>query len=272
MAETPQRASIEQLLESISHLSTDEDRQSALSKLAAMQRWFVIDLGARDRILPMILEEEEDFPGVCLFTSGDTAMRMVKMSSDLPETARVTSMPIHEAPEFLTSMRSWGVQKAVFNPGPFPFECPMDDVVIATWNSRPESLPDIDTVVAKARQISDQASPDQLWSAIVELPQWYFIADPAMPMDPMVGICRDQPCALAFTDPVRARRYAEMIDPSCTVEGSRLIALSPGQAQWWFRTLAARGIAGAIFNDGPFAFYTPVEQMTATTEAVRSVA
>ncbi len=272
MARKRPEASIDQLLERISHLPTDNNRQLALTTLAEMQRWFVIDLGARDRILPMILEEEETVPGLSLFTSGEAAMRLLKMSSDLPEHARVTSMQTHEAPEFLTSVRSWGVQEAVFNPGPFPFKCRLDDAVIAAWNCRPESLPDIDMVVAKARHISDHASSDQLWSTVVSLPQWYFIADPAMPMDPMVGICRDQPCALAFTDPVRARRYAEMVDPSSTGEGSRLIALSPGQATWWFRTLAARGIAGAIFNEGPFAFYTPVEQMTASIQPIRSVA
>ena len=271
MAHSTPRVAIEQLLEQASQLPTDENRRLAMSRLASMQRLFVIDLGARDRVLPMVLEER-DQPSVCVFTSGEAAMGMLKQSSELPESARVISMLAHEAPEFLTGIRSWGVQTAVFNPGPFPFECRLDDLIIATWTNRPESLPDIDTVVARAREVSEQANPEQLWSTVMNLPQWYFISDPATSTDPMVGICRDQPCALVFTDPVRARRYAEMIDPTCHAEGSRLIALSPSQATWWFRTLAARGIAGAIFNDGPFAFFTPIGQVTAPVDAVRSVA
>jgi hypothetical protein len=271
MARITPRVSIEQLLKRTSHLPTDGNRRLALSQLASMPRWFVVDLGARDRVLPMILEEE-DQPSVCLFTSGEAAMKMVRMDGELPELARVISMSTHEAPEFLSSIRSWGVQTAVFNPGPFPFECDLDDLTIAAWTSRSDPVPDIDMVVAKAREVRQEASCDQFWPTVMGLPQWYFIADPATPTDPMVGICRDQPCALAFTDPVRAKRYAEMIDPPSSSEGNRLITLSPNQATWWFRTLAARGIAGAIFNDGPFAFFAPMGQMTAPINAVRSVA
>ena len=142
----------------------------------------------------MVLEENSN-SNVCLFTSAEMATRTLQASTSMPESARVISMMVHEAPEFLSGLRSWGVQAAVFNPGPYPFECKLDDLIISSWKNKAESIPDIDDVVAKARKIHPKASSKELWSTILELPQWYFIADPTTPMDPMVGICRDQPCA-----------------------------------------------------------------------------
>ena len=262
---------LDHLFDVASNLPTTPNRNALLQALATLPRWFVIDLGSRDGILPLVGEEGCD-PSVLLFTSGEAASDMLRLHGELPESARVLSLSMHEVSEFLTGLRRWGVRSAVFNSGPRGVEYGLDDLIVAAWTHHPESLPDIDSLAAQAQQVQPDREADSLWRTVVSLPCWYFVSDPAIQADPMVGICRDQPCVLIFTDPVRARQHAELMDPASKRERNRLIALPPQQAVWWFRSLATRGIAGAIFNDGPFAFFIPMGRMMAPVDAVRSVA
>ncbi|MEE2908125.1 MAG: hypothetical protein VX527_09895 [Planctomycetota bacterium] len=265
------KAILDQLFKEAGQLPTESNRASLCSALSNLPRWFVIDLGARDGILPLVLEDGTD-PSVYLFTSGESADTLLRLHGELPESARVLSISTHEVAEFLSGLHRWGVRSATFDPGPLAAKWCLDDLIVASWLHRPESLPDIDTLAAKAHDLEPRMQMGSLWRTVRSLPCWYFVADPAIRTDPMVGICRDQPCVLTFTDPVRARRHAELIDPSVRQEGNRLMAMPPRQALWWFRSLATRGIAGAIFNDGPFAFFMPMGQMMAPVDAVRSVA
>lgn len=265
------KAALNRLFQEAGQLPTEVNRSALCSALANLPRWFVIDLGARDSILPLVQEEGDD-PSVYLFSSGEAADRLLRLHGELPESARVLSVSTNEVSEFLSGLHRWGVRTATFDPGPMAVEWSLDDLIVASWMQRPESLPDIDAMAARAQEVQPGMEAGSLWRAVRSLPCWYFVADPAIRTDPMVGICRDQPCVLTFTDPVRARRHAELIDPSVRQEGNRLMALPPRQALWWFRSLATRGIAGAIFNDGPFAFFMPMGRMMAPVDAVRSVA
>ena len=264
-------ATLARLFQEAAQLPTEGNKSSLCSALINLPRWFVIDLGAREGILPLVVEEAGS-PSVYLFTSGESADRLLRMHGELPPSARVVSISTQETAEFLTGLHQWGVRSAIFNPGPVSARWSVDDLVVSTWIHRPESLPDIDTLVARAQSVEPGLQVDSFWNAVQSLPCWYFVADPAIRTDPMVGICRDQPCVLVFTDPVRARSHAELIDPAMKQDGNRLMAMPPSQALWWFRSLATRGIAGAIFNDGPFAFFMPMGRMMAPVDAVRSVA
>lgn len=263
--------SLAQLFQQTVELPTAGNRASLCSALTNLPRWFVIDLGARDGILPLVQDDAGE-PSVYLFTTGESADKLLRMHGEMPPSARVVSISTQEAAEFLTSLHQWGVRSAIFDPGPVSAKWSIDDLVVSTWMHRPESLPDIDTLVARAQDIEPAMQVESFWNAVRSLPCWYFVADPAIRTDPMVGICRDQPCVLVFTDPVKARKHAELIDPSMRQDGNRLMALPPAQALWWFRSLATRGIAGAIFNDGPLAFFMPMGRMMAPVDAVRSVA
>ena len=265
------RPELTRLFENASRLPTTASREALLGALANLPRWYVIDLGSRDGILPLVADHG-GCPSVYLFTEGDAAARLLELHGELPASARVVSLPTHEVSEFISGLRRWGVRTASFDPGPHEVHWRLDDLVVALWKHRPESLPDIDTLAARADLDHPQEQAGKLWQAVTSLPCWYFVADSSNPADPMVGICRDQPCALVFTDPVRARHHADLMDPSARREGNRLIALGPRQALWWFRSLATRGIAGAIFNDGPCAFFIPMGRMMAPVDAVRSVA
>ena len=262
--------SLAMLFEVASRLPTASNREALIRGLASMTRWFVIDLGARDGILPLVCDQGSG-QQVQIFTTAEAANQMLKMQEELPASARVVSLPTHEVAEFVSSLRNWGVASANFNAGPWGMSWSLDDLVVALWSYRPESLPDIDALAAQANTGSVETQARKLWRAVTSLPCWYFIADPVTRTDPMVGICRDQPCVLIFTDPVRAH-HARIMDPSAGVEGDRLIALNPQQALCWFRSLATRGISGGIFNDGPCAFFIPMGRMTAPVDAVRSVA
>lgn len=263
--------SLTMLFELANRLPTSSNRESLIRGLAGMTRWYVIDLGARDGILPLVCNHGSG-QQIQLFTSAESANQMLNMQEELPASARVVSLPTHEVAEFVSGLRNWGVASAMFNPGPWGVSWSLDDLVVALWSYRPESLPDIDSLAAQANTGSVEHQARKLWRAVTSLPCWYFIADPVTRTDPMVGICRDQPCVLIFTDPVRARHHAQLMDPSAGREGDRLIALNPHQALCWFRSLATRGISGGIFNDGPFAFFMPMGRMTAPVDAVRSVA
>jgi len=262
---------LSQLFEAASGLPTTANRDGLIKTLAGLTRWYVIDLGSRDGILPLV-GDHQGGQGVYLFTSGELANQMLRMHGELPTTARIVSLPTHEVAEFVSGLRRWGVQSATFNPGPWGVSWSLDDLVVALWTYRPDSLPDIDALAAQATSDQPQRQAGRLWEAVTSLPCWYFIADPVTRTDPMVGICRDQPCVLIFTDPVRARHQAMLMDPAVKREGNRLIALNPRQALCWFRSLATRGIAGGIFNDGPCAFFIPMGRMMAPVDAVRSVA
>ena len=255
----------------VGQLPTESNRASLCSALANLSHWYVIDQGSRNGILPLVIEESGE-PTVYIFTSAESADKLLRLHGEMPDAARVVSISTQEAAEFLTGLHQWGVRTATFDPGPLAVKWSIDDLVVSTWVHRPESLPDIDTLVAQAQGVEPGLQVDSFWHAVWSLPCWYFVADPAIRTDPMVGICRDQPCVLVFTDPVKARQRAELIDPTMQQDGNRLMALPPRQAMWWFRSLATRGIAGAIFNDGPFAFFMPMGRMMAPVDAVRSVA
>ena len=263
--------SLDELFEAAGKLPTASTREVLMRRLAGMTRWFVIDLGARDGILPLVSDHGSG-QQVQIFTSAEAANQMLHMQEELPACARVVSLPTHEVAEFVSSLRNWGVASAMFNAGPWGLSWSLDDLIVALWSYRPESLPDIDALAAQSNSESVGQQAMKLWTAVTSLPCWYFIADPVTRTDPMVGICRDQPCVLVFTDPVRARYHAKIMDPSVGVEGDRLIVLNPQQALYWFRSLATRGISGGIFNDGPCAFFIPMGRMTAPVDAVRSVA
>jgi len=232
--------SLATLFEVASRLPTASNREALIRGLASMTRWFVIDLGARDGILPLVCDHGSG-QQVQIFTSAEAANQILKMQEELPASARVVSLPTHEVAEFVSSLRRWGVASAIFNAGPWGMSWSLDDLVVALWSYRPESLPDIDALAAQANTGSVEHQARKLWRAVTSLPCWYFIADPVTRTDPMVGICRDQPCVLVFTDPVRARHHAKIMDPSAGVDGDRLIALNPQQALCWFRSLATRG-------------------------------
>ncbi|MBG79862.1 MAG: hypothetical protein CMJ39_04020 [Phycisphaerae bacterium] len=263
--------SLARLFEVACQLPTASNREALIRGLTSMTRWFVIDLGARDGILPLVCDHGAGHQ-VQIFTSAEAANQILKLQEELPASARVVSLPTHEVAAFISGLRNWGVASAIFNAGPWGISWSLDDLIVALWNYRPDSLPDIDALAAQANIGSVEQQARKLWSAVTSLPCWYFISDPVTRTDPMVGICRDQPCVLVFTDPVRARLHARMMDPSTDHEGDRLIALNPQQALYWFRSLATRGISGGIFNDGPCAFFIPMGRMTAPVDAVRSVA
>jgi hypothetical protein len=119
----------------------------------------------------------------------------------------------------------------------------------------------IDELVDAAVRGTESVVEGDLWDAVCELPSWYLVSDVSESDDPLVWILHDEPCVLVFTDSNRARAYAvEHGLEGCTTDVGRLIEVAPGLAMNYFRDLSLRGVAGAVFNDGPYGFYAPLDR------------
>ena len=129
--------SLDELFEAASHLPTASNREALIRRLAGMTRWFIIDLGARDGILPLVCDHGSG-QQVQIFTSAEGANQMLRMQEEIPASARVVSLPTHEVSEFVSSLRSWGVASAIFNTGPWGMSWSLDDLIVALWSYRPE--------------------------------------------------------------------------------------------------------------------------------------
>ena len=82
-----------------------------------------------------------------------------------------------------------------------------------------------------------------------------FVREEIEPLDFILGHPND------FTDPKRARAYAvERGLEGCTTDVGRLIEVDPEHALNHFRDLAQRGVSAAVFNDGPYGFYAPLDR------------
>ena len=270
MKNTPDSSTTTALFQRTATMPTDGTRRDLLNHLVQLPNWFVIDMGSRDRILPRVREENHG-QTVHLFVSASSAHRILAESEACPDSAAVVSLSGYEMANFVSTLRQWGVRSITFEPGPHGVAWTIDEVVIALWSTLPGGRDDLEATRAQG----DGSDPNRIaaiWESVCALPYWYFISDPVSASDPMIGICRDQPCALAFTDPRRARDVAISLDPSAKLEGNRLIALSPRPAVGWLKSLASRGVAGVVFNEGPRRIFLPSHRMTVPDDPLRSVA
>jgi hypothetical protein len=118
----------------------------------------------------------------------------------------------------------------------------------------------IDDLAAIARADASAANLVRLWQAVYRLEHWWLLptGDTADPR-PMVGVVEDHTFLLAFTSDRHLRDFAARQHASTHDEGGvAALYVSPGDLTRMAPTLARRGVAGILFDQGVHGFIAPV--------------
>lgn len=253
---------LNQLIQSYHTMPTASTRAGLVTALFELSQWYMIQLGDTDDQLPYI-EYEDGEPVLLVFTDAERAAAAVRTwIEDRAEThIEVQSISVVALHETLQALALGGIESIRFDHGPCSVCFPISEMLSAS-RSCDHVEHDIDQLVDAAVHGLKSIGEEDLWSAVCELPSWYLVADVMDSDDPLVWILHDEPCVLVFTDPKRARAYAvERGLEGCTTDVGRLIEVNPVHALNHFRDLAQRGVAAAVFNDGPYGFYAPLDRL-----------
>ena len=256
-------ATLNQLIDTYLSIPTAASRSALHKALFGLSRWYTIQLGdCEDR--PHYIEYEDGEPVLLVFTDAERASSAAQSwIADRVEThATIEAIDLKELQAVLEVLKESGIVSLRYDHGPRSLLIPLEEAIeIAADHVKPVKK-DIDTLVKAAIEgLGPVAEPD-LWNAVRELPNWYLVADVDESEDPLVWILHDEPCVLVFTDQMKARSYAvEHGLEGCMTDAGRLIEVDPERALHCFRDLARRGVAGAVFNDGPFGFYASLNQL-----------
>jgi len=252
---------LNQLIQSYHAMPTASTRAGLVTALFELSHWYIIQLGDAEEQLPYI-EYEDSEPVLLVFTDAERAASAARAwIKDRAEThVEVESLSVVELHETLKLFALGGIESIRFDHGPCSVCFPIGEMLEASC-ARDIVAHDIDQLVDAAVHGQESVDEEDLWSAVCELPSWYLVADVMDSDDPLVWILHDEPCVLVFTDPKRARAYAvERGLEGCTTDVGRLIEVDPAHALNHFRDLAQRGVSAAVFNDGPYGFYAPLNR------------
>ncbi len=252
---------LNQLIQSYHTMPTASTRKGLVTALFDLSHWYIIQLGASEEQLPYI-EYEDAEPVLLVFTDAERAASAARAwIKERTEThVEVESLPLETLRESLELLALAGIESLRFDHGPCSVCFPIAEMIDAS-SSRELVEHDIDQLVDAAVHGQAAVGEEDLWSAVCDLPSWYLVADVIDSEDPLVWILHDEPCVLVFTDPKRARAYAvERGLEGCTTDVGRLIEVDPEHALNHFRDLAQRGVSAAVFNDGPYGFYAPLDR------------
>ncbi len=256
-------ATLNQLIDTYLSIPTAASRLALHKALFGLSRWDTIRLGScEDR--PPYIEYEDGDPVLLVFTDAERASSAARSwIEDRVEThATIESIYLVNILPVLEELKESGIVSLRFDHGPRSVLIPIEEAIeLATVHVKPLKK-DIDTLVKAAIEGLGPVAEPELWNAVRELPNWYLVADVDESEDPLVWILHDEPCVLVFTDQAKARSYAvEHGLEGCTTDAGRLIEVDPERALHCFRDLARRGVAGAVFNDGPYGFYASLNQL-----------
>ena len=253
---------LNQLIQTHQVMPTASSREALFVGLFELKQWHIILLGDAEERLPYI-EYEEGEPVLLVFTDAERATSAARVwIEDRTETrVKVESLSVESLLSVLRDFRLGGIEFLRFDHGPCSVRVPIADAIAAARVHDVMSYEGIDDLVDAAVHGAESVIEEDLWDAVCELPSWYLVADVSESDDPLVWILHDEPCVLVFTDSNRARAYAvEHGLEGCTTDVGRLIEVDPERAMDHFRDLARRGVAGAVFNDGPYGFYAPLDR------------
>ena len=256
-------ATLNQLIETYLSIPTASSRQALHEALFGLSRWYIIQLGnCEDR--PPYIEYEDGEPVLLIFTDAERASSAARtwIEDRVDTHATIEAIDLKTLPAVLEELRESGIVSLRFDHGPRSLLISIEEAIDIAANHIDQKYRDIDALVQEAIQGMGSLEEPDLWSAVRELPNWYLVADVDESEDPLVWILHDEPCVLVFTDRAKARSYAvEHGLEGCTTDAGRLIEVDPERALHCFRDLASRGVAGAVFNDGPFGFYASLNQL-----------
>jgi hypothetical protein len=253
---------LNQLFQTHEVMPTASSREALFSGLFELKQWHIILLGDAEERLPYI-EYEDGAPVLLVFTDVERAGSAAQVwIEDRTETrVKVDSLSVEALLSILREFRLGGIEYLRFDHGPSSVRVSIIDAIAAAQVYEIMLDEGIDELVDAAVRGTESVVEGDLWDAVCELPSWYLVSDVSESDDPLVWILHDEPCVLVFTDSNRARAYAvEHGLEGCTTDVGRLIEVAPGLAMNYFRDLSLRGVAGAVFNDGPYGFYAPLDR------------
>ncbi|MDG2200710.1 MAG: hypothetical protein P8K80_05970 [Phycisphaerales bacterium] len=242
-------------------MPTRQSRDELLSAIFDLTAWYIIELGeGEDR--PPCITWEEGQPVLLIFTDEGRANRALNtwLEDRIDTISSVRRVRVAEISDFFKDLAQWGISSIRFNHGPWSVNFPLEHAVEAAALFSHFDSDSIDQLVDRALQ--GTAIEEDIWERVCDLPSWYFVSDVAESDDPLIWIMHDEPCVLVFTDARQARSYAvEHGLEGCTTDVGRLIEVDPEVAVKYLEGLACRGVSGAMFNHGPFGFYTPLGKL-----------
>ncbi|HBZ96828.1 MAG: hypothetical protein CMJ41_08025 [Phycisphaerae bacterium] len=255
------RRTINQLIQEYEDMPTRDSRDALLKAIFNLNAWYSIELGnAEDR--PFCIAWEDGDPVLLVFTDERRADRALHtwLGDHVDTCSSVRRIRVAELDDFLTELDRWGIRAIRFNHGPWSVRFELGETSDAARSYASIETGSIDRLVGQALQGS--AAEDDIWSRILDLGSWYFVSDVADNDDPLIWIMHDEPCVLVFTDERHARAYAvEQGLEGCTTDVGRLIEVDPESAMKYMKKLVGRGVSGAMFNHGPYGFYTPLGRL-----------
>jgi len=257
------RRTINQLIQEHDEIPTRERRDALFSAVFELSYWYIIELGEGDDRPPHI-EYEDAGPVLLVFTDAARARHALNtwLQPRIDTKASVRRVPVADIMSLFDAMTPTGLAGLRFNHGPWSVCFSLEESIAAADQWHRQTMVDIDDLVDDAIHGFSEINEEDLWDTVRDLPSWYFVSDVADSDDPLVWIMHDEPCVLVFTDSARARTYAvEHGLEGCTTDVGRLIAVDPEAAMDYFKSLASRGVAGAVFNHGTYGFYAPLSRL-----------
>ncbi|MEC9372578.1 MAG: hypothetical protein VYC34_01995 [Planctomycetota bacterium] len=108
-----------------------------------------------------------------------------------------------------------------------------------------------------------------LMSAAFQLPEWHFIAQAETPQAPVIAQTDVGGCVLAWTDGIRARKWAAQGVGGIDEKTVRHLTAPVGDAVKWLEQLDREKVKHVLFNCEAKAFHVPLDHMRTLHDAVR---
>ncbi len=231
--------------------------------LFQLRKWYYIGCGDNPDILPWIDFEEEE-PHFMLFS--DEA-RAEPYLLDLGANSRVIGIQPDAALSYALILADHGIEQLRFNHGPFGFSVATAVMEQLEREVSGATHPRIDALALSAASTKESVDYDRLLKAICSLSRWYLVTENAWPDQPVVSIADEEPCIVTFSNRSQADRFArkrrvgETGGSASNVVSDRVIPLPVEHAETYLNRLFKDGVRSAVFNDGPYQFVAPLNEL-----------